>query len=155
MNFGKRGFTSASVGPRGLKLNVGKKGTFLGASIPGTGLYYRERIGEGQNDPSRSTILATPVGALGAIFVALLILGSAGLFYFLISDLSTSSPPVRVPVRTEIVVPQRPADDTVDYSSVIAEAKATLASKKKVTGHTLDKLAIALVGIPRSCTGIC
>lgn len=44
VNFGKRGLTSTSIGPRGLKLNIGKLGTFLTSSIRGTGLSYRAKL---------------------------------------------------------------------------------------------------------------
>src|SRR5436190_18064094 len=47
VNLGKRGFTSVSVGPRGAKVNVGKKGTFLTTGIPGTGLSHRQKIASG------------------------------------------------------------------------------------------------------------
>lgn len=43
LNFGKKG-TSVSVGPRGAKVNFSKRGTYLNTSIPGTGIYMREKI---------------------------------------------------------------------------------------------------------------
>lgn len=49
LNFGKRG-TSVSIGPRGAKVNFNKRGTYLNTSIPGTGIYMREKIsGENKN----------------------------------------------------------------------------------------------------------
>ena len=32
------------VGPRGLSLTMGKRGTYINAGLPGTGLSYRERL---------------------------------------------------------------------------------------------------------------
>lgn len=45
-NFGKNGLTSVSVGKRGLSVNVGKKDAHINVGIPGSGLSYREKIGE-------------------------------------------------------------------------------------------------------------
>lgn len=44
LNFSKNGITT-SVGPKGARLSFGKNGTYLNRSIPGTGLYKRQRIG--------------------------------------------------------------------------------------------------------------
>jgi Protein of unknown function (DUF4236) len=43
LNFSKHGI-SVSAGTRGLRVNVGKRGTYLTSSIPGTGLSYRQRL---------------------------------------------------------------------------------------------------------------
>lgn len=44
MNFGTSD-VSWSLGPRGASVSIGKRGMFLNSGIPGTGLYFRERIG--------------------------------------------------------------------------------------------------------------
>ena len=44
LNFGKKGI-STSIGPRGASLSFGPNGTYLNTSIPGTGMYNRQRIG--------------------------------------------------------------------------------------------------------------
>ena len=44
LNFSKNGI-STSVGPKGARLSFGKNGTYLNTSIPGTGLYKRQKIG--------------------------------------------------------------------------------------------------------------
>lgn len=44
INWSKSG-PSVSVGPRGAKLNFSKRGTYASGSIPGTGMYYRQKIG--------------------------------------------------------------------------------------------------------------
>ena len=44
LNFSKNG-VSTSVGPKGARLSFGPNGTYLNTSIPGTGLYRRQKIG--------------------------------------------------------------------------------------------------------------
>lgn len=63
LNFGKRG-TSVSIGPRGAKINFSKRGTYVSTSIPGTGIYMREKISGGgsnriymENKPSDTEII--------------------------------------------------------------------------------------------------
>lgn len=51
VNWSKTG-PSVSVGPRGAKINVGKRGTYVTGGIPGTGLYYRKKIGKGAKNSS-------------------------------------------------------------------------------------------------------
>lgn len=46
LNFSKSGM-STSIGPKGAKVTFGKNGTFLNTSIPGTGLYSRQKIANG------------------------------------------------------------------------------------------------------------
>lgn len=53
LNFGKRGI-STTIGPRGASMTFGPNGTYLNTSIPGTGLYNRQRIG-GKNNMNTST----------------------------------------------------------------------------------------------------
>ena len=55
-NLSKSGI-STTIGPRGASVNFGKNGAFLNTSIPGTGLYDRQRIGgKSKTSPrSRST----------------------------------------------------------------------------------------------------
>ena len=42
------------MGPRGAKVNIGKRGTYVSGGIPGTGLYYRQKVG-GESKSSGST----------------------------------------------------------------------------------------------------
>ena len=49
LNFGKKGI-STSIGPRGASMTFGPNGTYLNTSIPGTGLYNRQKIGGGSNN---------------------------------------------------------------------------------------------------------
>lgn len=43
LNFSKNGM-STSIGPKGAKVTFGKNGTYMNTSIPGTGLYSRQKI---------------------------------------------------------------------------------------------------------------
>lgn len=45
LNFSKSGM-STSIGPKGAKLSFGRNGTYMSTSIPGTGLYCRQKICE-------------------------------------------------------------------------------------------------------------
>ena len=58
VNLSKRGI-SASVGPKGAKVTFGNGGTYLNNSIPGTGLYSREKIsGRSTSNTGCATLLA-------------------------------------------------------------------------------------------------
>ena len=48
-NISKSG-VSTTIGPRGFSVNIGKKGVYRNVGIPGTGLYNREKIAEGQSN---------------------------------------------------------------------------------------------------------
>lgn len=54
INWSKSG-PSISVGSRGAKMNFGKRGTYVSGGIPGTGLYYRQKIG-GKKQNQQNTI---------------------------------------------------------------------------------------------------
>lgn len=51
LNFSKNG-VSTSVGPKGAKVTFGKNGTYMSTSIPGTGLYSRQKISGGNGSNS-------------------------------------------------------------------------------------------------------
>lgn len=46
--------TSLSIGPRGAKLNINKKGVYANTSIPGTGIYTRDKIASFNNRKKQS-----------------------------------------------------------------------------------------------------
>lgn len=48
LNFSKNG-VSTSIGPKGAKVSFGRNGTYMTTSIPGTGLYSRQKIGGNRN----------------------------------------------------------------------------------------------------------
>lgn len=60
INITQKGITSTTVGPRGLNVNLGKKGKYLNAGLPGTGIYSRTQIAaakkanSGQQKPLRA-----------------------------------------------------------------------------------------------------
>ena len=70
INFGKKGI-STSIGPRGASMTFGPNGTYLNTSIPGTGLYNRQKIG-GNSSSDNS--------GCGSIFLYLL----AGVLWILV-----------------------------------------------------------------------
>lgn len=47
LNFSKNG-VSTSIGPKGASVTFGKNGTYMNTSIPGTGLYNRQKISGGE-----------------------------------------------------------------------------------------------------------
>jgi len=53
LNLGKRG-VSMTVGGRAARITKGRSGTYFGSSLPGTGLYYREKLGSGAPERSSS-----------------------------------------------------------------------------------------------------
>lgn len=85
LNFSKSG-VSASVGPKGAKITVGKKGTYLNTSIPGTGIYSRQKISGSHhtnNLSNQSNKSATPSMPIGlAIFLWIIVIA---IFVFAIS----------------------------------------------------------------------
>ena len=46
LNFSKKG-VSTSFGVKGFSITMGKRGTYLNTSIPGTGIYNRQKLGNG------------------------------------------------------------------------------------------------------------
>ena len=48
MNFSKNGI-STSIGVRGASVTFGKKGTYLNTSVPGLGLYNRQKLSDNSN----------------------------------------------------------------------------------------------------------
>lgn len=62
-----KGGISTSVGPKGAKVTFGKGGTYLNKSIPGTGLYSREKIsGSGTSNNGCAPLLTILV--IGIIY---------------------------------------------------------------------------------------
>lgn len=54
-----KGGVSTSIGPKGAKISIGKNGTYLNTSIPGTGLYSRQKISGIRTSDHRSSLLDT------------------------------------------------------------------------------------------------
>ena len=72
LNFSKNG-VSTSIGPKGAKITFGKNGTYMNTSIPGTGLYSRQKIGGGMGT-SPTTNRTTSSNSNGCLFTGLSIL---------------------------------------------------------------------------------
>ena len=53
LNFSGSGI-STTIGGRGASVNIGRNGTYLNTSIPGTGLYNRQRLDGGNNSRNQS-----------------------------------------------------------------------------------------------------
>lgn len=54
-----KGGVSTSIGPKGAKISIGKNGTYLNTSIPGTGLYSRQKISGKRLSTPRSSLMDT------------------------------------------------------------------------------------------------
>ena len=86
VNLGKKG-ASLSIGPKGSKVTFGNNGTYVSGGIPGTGLYYREKVsGNGRktsggykylNEKSASNIIAV-IGVISIIVCLYLFFSSFG-----------------------------------------------------------------------------
>lgn len=50
-----KGGVSTSIGPKGAKISIGENGTYLNTSIPGTGLYSRQKVARHTNNNSTNT----------------------------------------------------------------------------------------------------
>ncbi len=51
LNFSKNG-VSTTVGPKGGSVNIGKNGVYLNSSIPGSGLYARQKVSSARSSSS-------------------------------------------------------------------------------------------------------
>lgn len=78
LNFSKNG-VSTSIGPKGAKVTFGKNGTYMSTSIPGTGLYSRQKISGSKSTFSNNGNNIDQNGCSGCIIVGvcfgLIILG--------------------------------------------------------------------------------
>lgn len=64
LNLGKKG-ASVSIGPRGAKMTFGPRGTRASVGIPGTGMRYEKKLGDGGGSPAEvppSLVLAMLLG---------------------------------------------------------------------------------------------
>ena len=79
LNFSKNG-VSTSIGPKGAKVTFGKNGTYMSTSIPGTGLYSRQKIsGKSTSSNTQGGNIVDQNGCGGCFIVsaclALIVLG--------------------------------------------------------------------------------
>lgn len=78
LNFSKNG-VSTSVGPKGARLSFGPNGTYLNTSIPGTGLYRRQKIGgttKTSNEPIQTQYDDKAIGCVWSISAIIFIVGA-------------------------------------------------------------------------------
>ncbi len=73
LNLSKSG-TSWTVGGKGASINVRGDKVTGNAGIPGTGISYRERLGQASNKPSANTT-GSGIGAVVLILILLAVLG--------------------------------------------------------------------------------
>ena len=67
LNLSKSG-VSTSIGPKGARVSFGKNGTYLSTSIPGTGLYSRQKISGGSNTSYTNTENGNN-GCMGCLYI--------------------------------------------------------------------------------------
>lgn len=77
LNFSKNG-VSTSIGPKGAKVTFGKNGTYMSTSIPGTGLYSRQKI-SGSNVTSSNEQKNNSKGGCFIIGMSLILIVVGGL----------------------------------------------------------------------------
>lgn len=68
LNFSKNG-VSTSIGPKGAKVTFGKNGTYMNTSIPGTGLYSRQKISGGRGTSTNKENSIDQNGCSGCIII--------------------------------------------------------------------------------------
>ena len=91
LNFGKGGFTSATVGGRWLKTNLSGRGAKHTVSVPGTGVSYQtDGRGEGADNPAprRRRVASgdgSPLLILVAVLLVLLLLAVVGVGILVVS----------------------------------------------------------------------
>jgi hypothetical protein len=74
VNVGKSG-VSLSVGGRGATVNVSKRGTYGTVGIPGTGISYRQRLGQSSSNVQAPSSNAQGTGIGLLVVVAVLMVG--------------------------------------------------------------------------------
>lgn len=89
LNLSKGGI-STSIGPRGAKISIGKNGTYLNTSIPGTGLYSRTKISGKRASIPRSSFMdsgsqATSTSNNSILIVFAVILLFVGILFIILS----------------------------------------------------------------------
>ena len=85
-----KGGVSTSIGPKGAKITIGKNGTYLNTSIPGTGLYSRQKISGNTVSTPRSSFIdsesqGTSFSNNSTLIVFALILLFVGILFIILS----------------------------------------------------------------------
>jgi endonuclease YncB( thermonuclease family) len=149
---------SVSVGPPGVKYNIGPGTRRLTVGIPGTGLYHTQKLGQtnpSQRQPAAST--AAPSGR-GPVFWVVLVFGLvvAGLFLYAAGRSPTDTPKARFGPTVDSETPAAPAGKSKDQQSVTR----IIGRARVVDGDTIivNGVQIRLEGIDapeteQACTG--
>lgn len=84
VNLSKSGFSTTARLVKGVSLNMGKDGTFINTSIPGTGIYSRERLNWSQNNATKSIMPNDDMGKFNTgclwLTIILVLMLSLGIF---------------------------------------------------------------------------
>lgn len=128
INISKSG-VSASAGPRGADVNIGKDGITTNAGIPGTGLSYRRKLGQG--------------GKLGWLGILAVVAG-LGLWAFnhqaKIAKFFHAVVPASAPqVATERAAKPAPVNTTPSALRYVRRQGAILREEPKASGKILKK----------------
>lgn len=115
LNFSKNGITT-SVGPKGARLSFGKKGTYLNTSIPGTGLYKRQKIGGSVKTDSNIESSGNK-GCLRTIVWLVLIFSIISFFACILTFNDSKE---QEEAQTEIIKETPPGEISDDVASIIA-----------------------------------
>lgn len=77
LNLSKSGI-STSAGPRGAKLNFGKRGKRMSVGIPGTGIYYTKQLGTAHGGLKP----AKPINPILSFFAGLIVVSAVAYWLF-------------------------------------------------------------------------
>jgi hypothetical protein len=140
LNFGKRG-VSASIGVRGAHVTYGPTGTRTTIGLPGSGLSYTHLDKPHRKNPAATTAQPpTDPGApqgnarRGFLWIGVIIIALA----FIISQLTTPSPPAPVPPP-----PQTPAQTATRATAQVPDAEIAAETKRAALGLTPIRHAVA------------
>ena len=154
-----KGGVSTSIGPRGAKLNIGPKGTYMTTGIPGTGIYNRQKIGDGietpANNPQTSQFVSTPMdntpsnnnshGCLKVFIWVLLIFSIIMFFVGLVSMNDSDKQPTQMVSPVEL--PEGPVSDNDLSSSTIVEPDITNSTVQVADSSSMDLTMVIIFGI--------
>ena len=119
INLSKSG-PSASIGPRGADVNIGRHGVTTNAGIPGTGLSYRSKVGKGH-------------GLLGILAVV------AGLGWWGFHHMGQVQKAVAPASVQAVPAAAAPANDVSTSLRYVHRAGSVLRDKPKASARTLKK----------------
>lgn len=135
LNVGKKGFTSLSVGGRGVTLNLAKKGVTSTVSLRGTGLSYQHRFKTlPAAQPSQPMLPPAPAGGRSISLRACVVSAVVVAGYLAFRSLAPSPAPaipetsVAAPVVPAVVKMASPAAGGSQSATIVPEAEAAAVS---------------------------